>query len=279
MDALTKQLNTVLKLTSDELMTDQTINHKTPLDIDITVHEQTSHPPWSDFDLTVEQFPVLPLEVVNYYCRTHFDDEDFVYVQFELPQAIQSIIAGSGCMDIIAYMRQILVTMINGDVTYAPHVIDTYSRIISLYDKVLDYNMIIEAEMEPDADLWPDTYLDEVSKVCSTIGTDYNLDMDAPLYKNTAPYYREIYYGLSLIISQLNMICDYYYNKCGISNPNEFLKYHRERFMRLVNNLCIIMIHNYFMWAHVEFKGDEEDVINTFDSHDPDTVWQLKYLN
>ena len=307
MDELTTQLNASLTLTSDEItvctglqaqcnatgvtqilipplvglefsvsgMADQ--HDKTPLDIDITIHEQISRPSWSDFNLTIEQFPVLPLEVVNYYCRTHFDDEDFVYVQFELPPAIQSIISGSGCVDIIAYMRQTLAAMIDGDLVYAPHVIDTHSRIINLYDKVLDYNMTIEAEMEPDAELWPETYLSDVYTVCNTIRRNYNLDMTAPLYKDTQPYYREIYYGLSLIIRQLTMICDYYYNKCGIINPVDFLKHHCERFMRLVNNLCIIMIHNYFMWAQIDFKEDEEAVINTFDSHNPDTVWQLKY--
>jgi hypothetical protein len=249
--------------------------------MDITIHEQTSRPSWADFNLSVEQFPVLPLEVVNYYCRTHFDDEDFVYVQFELPQAIQNIIAGSGCVDIIAYMRQNLATMINGNLVYAPHVLDTLSHIINLYDKVLDYNMTIDGEMEPDADLWPKTYLLDVYTVCNTISRNYNLDMTAPLYKDTQPYYREIYYGLSLIISQLNMICDYYYNKCDISNLVDFLKHHRERFMRLVNNLCIIMIHNNFMWSQVEFKEDvsgmEEEYINPFETHNPDTVWQLKY--
>ena len=280
MDELTTQLNASLKLTSDEIMTIQTINHKTPLDMDITIHEQISRPSWSDFNLTIEQFPVLPLEVVNYYCRTHFDDEDFVYVQFELPPAIQSIIAGSGCVDIIAYMRQPLSSMIDGDLVYAPHVIDTYSRIINLYDKVLDYNMTIEAEMEPDADLWPETYLLDVYTVCNTISRNYNLDMTAPLYKDTQPYYREIFYGLSLIIRQLTMICDYYYNKRSVSNPGDFLKHHRERFMRLVNNLCIIMIHNNFMWVQVEFKEDvdmEDECMNPFETHNPGAMWQLKY--
>jgi hypothetical protein len=276
MDELATRLNAVLEITSDEIMTTPHNKDKTPLDIDITIHEQTSRPPWADFVLPVEQFPVLPLEVVNYYCRTHFDDEDFVYVQFELPQAIQSIIASSGCSDIILYLRQTLATMVNGDVEYERHVIDTHERIIGLYDKVLDYNMTIEAEMEPDADLWPNTYLDEVSNVCSTIVTGYNLDMNAPLYKNTAPYYREIYYGLGLIISQLCMICDYYYNKQGISNPINFSKHHRERFMRLVNNLCIIMIHNNFMWSNTLFRDDMDEYIDPYESQ-PDAIWYLKY--
>jgi hypothetical protein len=269
MDELSKHMNTALNINATE----------TPLDIDITIHEQNMKPSWADFNLTVEQLPVLPLEVVNYYCRTHFDDEDFVYVQFELPQAIQSIIATSGCVDIIAYMRQTLATMIAKGAEYEPYVIDTYSRIINLYDKVLDYNMTIEAEMEPDEDLWPETYVLDVYTVCSTISSNYNLDMDAEHYKDTQPYYREIYYGLGLIIQQLTMICTYYYNKCGITKPSAFLKLHRTRFMRLVNNLCIIMIHNHFMWDQVEFKADMdvEDVINPFETRDPDTVWQLKY--
>jgi hypothetical protein len=130
--------------------------------------------------------------------------------------------------------------------------------------------------MEPDTDLWPDTYLDEVSKVCTTINSKYNLDMDAPLYKNTAPYYREIYYGLGLIIRQLSMIYDYYYNKQGITNPINFSKHHRVRFMRLVNNLCIIMIHNNFVWSNTEFNADIDDYVDPYESQ-PDVAWYLKY--
>lgn len=275
MDELAQRMNTALNL-------EDTPEKKTTLDIDITVHEQISRPPWADFDLPVEQFPVLPLEVVNYYCRTHFDDEDFIYVQFELPPAIQNIIAQSGCVDVITYMRQTLASMIdNPDVEYAPHVIDTYTRIIGLYDKVLDYNMTIEAEMEPDADLWPDAYLSDVYTVCNTISSKCVLDMYDPMYKNTVPYYREIYYGLGLIIYQLTMICDYYLNKRNITSPAHFLKRHSDRFMRLVNNLCIIMIHNNFMWCQTDVNAMEdiadEPAYNPFESHEPDTAWRLKY--
>ena len=271
MDELAQRMNTALNL---EYMPEK----KTTLDIDIAIHEKTSQPSWVDFNLSVEQFPVLPLEVVNYYCRTHFDDEDFIYVQFELPQVIQNIIATSGCTDIIAYMRQTLTTMINGDAIYDPHVIDTYLRIINLYDKVLDYNMTIEAEMEPDVELWPETYVSDVYTVCNTISSNYNLDMDDALYKDTKPYYREIYYGLSLIIRQLIMICDYYLNKHNITSPGHFLKQHQTRFMRLVNNLCIIMIHNNFMWSQTDvYEMEDEPAYNPFESHEPDTAWRLKY--
>lgn len=275
MDELTKYMNTALNITDNMSGVPEIKN--TVLDIDITVHEQISRPLWADFDLPVEQFPVLPLEVVNYYCRTHFDDEDFIYVQFELPLAIQNIIAQSGYVDVISYMRQTLTEMIdNPDVEYAQHVIDVYTRIIGLYDKVLDYNMTIEAEMEPDAELWPDTYLSDVYSVCNTISSKCVLDMYDPMYKNTMPYYREIYYGLGLVIYQLTMICDYYLNKQGITSPVHFLKRHRDRFMRLVNNLCIIMIHNNFMWGQTDVI-DMEAENNPFESHDPDASWQLKY--
>jgi hypothetical protein len=32
------------------------------------------------------------------------------------------------------------------------------------------------------------------------------------------------------------------------------------------------------MWAQIEFKEDAEDeYINPYETHNPDTVWQLKY--
>lgn len=274
MDEITKRMNTSLNITDNT-------EHKNQInDLDI-IHEQTMQTLCDNFNLQMQT--ELPLEVVNYYCRTHFDDEDFVYVQFELPQAIQNIIANSGCADIVTYMRQTLKEMIdNSDVEYDTDVIDTYARIINIYDKVLDYNMTIEAEMEPDAELWPDTYVSDVYTVCNTINSKCILDMYNPLYKNTTPYYREIYYGLGLIIYQLMMICDYYINKYNITTPYHFQKRHMNRFMRLVNNLCIIMIHNNFMWSQADCIEDIDSNItysHPFETHEPDTTWRLKFSN
>lgn len=271
MDELTQYMDTALNISETH----------TPLDIDITVHEQMTHLNIDNFNLPVDKFPVLPLEVINYYCRTHFDDEDFVYVKFELPPAIQNIITSSGYSDIILYMKKSLENMQLNVGNYEPHVIDVYTRIIGLYDKVLDYNMTIEAEMEPDADLWPASYLSDVYAICNTLSSKCVLDMYDPMYKNIVPYYREIYYGLGLIIYQLTMICDYYLNKRSITSPDQFLKRHMERFMRLVNNLCIIMIHNNFMWCQTEVHEMEdmenESEYNPFESHEPDAAWRLKY--
>lgn len=241
----------------------------TLLDNNITMHEQTARPEWQDFNLPVAGFPVLPLEVVNYYCRTHFDDEDFIYVRFELPMAIQTIITESGFPDIIHFMQN---DYEKNKESYDAHVRDSYEIIIKLFDKVIDWNMSIDAEMEPPEDLLSPNYVRDVYTLCNIIRSKYNLNMYDPLYKNITPYYREIYYGLGLIVCQLGMICDYYLNIRQITEVRHFSKRHQDRFMRLVNNLCIIMIHNNISWSHSDYFCDAED---PFTFEDPDSSWRL----
>ena len=65
---------------------------------------------------------------------------------------------------------------------------------------------------------------------------------------------QELSYGLGIIISQLQIIMHFYeYQGCNIYQLTE---QHIQRFVRLVNNLCVIMIYLKFCTTH--FNANKE---------------------
>ena len=67
---------------------------------------------------------------------------------------------------------------------------------------------------------------------------------------------QELSYGLGIIVSQLQVIIHFYeYNGYNIYNLTE---QHIQRFIRLVNNLCVIMIYLKFCATHFPQKKNKE---------------------
>jgi hypothetical protein len=186
--------------------------------------------------LEMDKFDVLPLEIVNFYCRTWFDDEDFIYVKFELPQAIQSCLAHERS-DIITWLKKDADKL--QDVSATVSIV--YNHIIWLFDKVLDYYMAIDADCFPDEETWLYELVCRANDIIFYLKRDYNMNILSSMYTGVHPYYREVYYGLGIIITQLEMIGEYYKGRIL-----EMKERHRARYMRLINNLCIIFIHNRF---------------------------------
>ena len=201
---------------------------------------------------------ILPLEVVNDYCREHFDDEDFIYVKFELPQAIQDILSHER-VDIINYMRNDLAAMVSNP-AYSQCVRTVYGQIIWLYDKLMDFYMD-----EDGYEAWEYEMKLRVAEVCHLLTYYYNMDMNHELYKDVNPYGKEIYYGLGLILTQLEFINKFY------AGGKPMSKRHLYRYIRLVNNMCIIFIHNRFSCfeSGAATEPYEEPMVNP--------SWMLKY--
>ena len=248
------------------------------LDNQIEIYESSTQPAWQDFNLPVDEFPVLPLEVVNYFCRTHFDDEDFIYCRFDLPPAIQQLIANSGVRDINQFMHMDLQDA-QREGLLTPDALTVYEFVISIFDIVQDYIMTQDAEQVPEPELWPSSFMQDVFSVCNILFGTCNFNMYDPMYKGLMPYYREIYYGLGLIITQLDLITKYYLKR-NVHTPALFSDRHQDRYMRLVNNLCIIMIHNRFTWRDYVLAGPESSSSMTTEPDYPEPVnMMLKKLD
>jgi hypothetical protein len=180
-------------------------------------------------------YNLLPLEVANYYCKTYFDDEDFIYIRLELPDRILSQGSHNGREDLIEFLASAERPQGNGEI---------FHKLATLYQYVIGYYNMQDIETTPLDSYWPVDFLQQVVNVCMTITGNCDMDVTTPDYDYLNTYNREVFYGLGLIIQQIRLISMYY----GIgATMAQFRDRHAIRFIRLVNNLCVIMLYvNYY---------------------------------
>jgi hypothetical protein len=189
------------------------------------------------------QYKYLPLEVHNTYCSRYFDDEDFIYTKLVIPNIVldelckkYNIIAND-LIDIIDYMKN--------DPLKEDEDIDNYGvmiKILYIYSSVLKYynheSWVNESTKltEFDTELFNDLNL--IIKIMKEKIT-FNTEDEA--FQACDKIYQEIAYGLHLIMNHMKILMNHYKKyKCGLEN---FSFNHRNRFIRLLNNFCVIMIY------------------------------------
>jgi hypothetical protein len=227
--AVTDQLDTLIeqmesaKLASSQAHTENTIQNESRL------------------------YNLLPLEVANYFCKTYFDDEDFIYVRLELPDRIlsQSSHHSNGREDLIEFLANAERPLGNGKI---------FNKLATLYQYVIGYYNMHDMEAIPPDSYWPVDFLHQVVSVCMTITGNCDMDITTPDYDYLNAYNREVFYGLGLIIQQIRLISMYYGLGASLA---QFKDRHAIRFIRLVNNLCVIMIYvNYYFDEFEELHTD-----------------------
>jgi hypothetical protein len=204
-------------------------------------------------------YNLLPLEVANYFCKTYFDDEDFIYVRLELPDRILSQCShhGNGREDLIEFLANVERPLGNGEI---------FNKLATLYQYVIGYYNMQDMEAIPPDSYWPADFLQQVVQVCMTITGNCDMDITTPDYDYLNAYNREVFYGLGLIIQQIRLISIYYGLRASLA---QFKDQHALRFIRLVNNLCVIMIY-------VNYYFDEFQEIHTDYSQIPDE-WRMGF--
>jgi hypothetical protein len=203
-------------------------------------------------------YNLLPLEVANYFCKTYFDDEDFIYVRLELPDRIisQGSHHGNGREDLIEFLANAERPLGNGEI---------FNKLATLYQYVIGYYNMQDMEAIPPDSYWPSDFLQLVVSVCMTITGNCDMDITTPGYDYLNAYNREVFYGLGLIIQQIRLISLYYGLGASLA---QFKDRHAIRFIRLVNNLCVIMIY-------VNYYFDEFEELHTDYPHIPDE-WRIR---
>ena len=183
--------------------------------------------------------------MANYYCKTYFDDEDFIYIRLELPDRILSQGSHHGREVLIVFFASAERPLANSDI---------FHKLATLYQYVIGYYNMQDIEVTPGDSYWPSDFLQLVVSVCMTITGNCDMDITTPDYDYLNAYNREVFYGLGLIIQQIRLISMYY----GINTTlTQFSDRHATRFIRLVNNLCVIMIYvNYYFDEFPELHMD-----------------------
>lgn len=194
-------------------------------------------------------YNLLPLEVANYYCKTYFDDEDFIYVRLELPDRILSKGCHYGREDLIEFLANAERPLGNCEI---------FNKLATLYQYVIGYYNMQDIEVTAPDTYWPMDFLQLVVSVCMTITGNCDMNITTPHYDYLNAYNREVFYGLGLIIHQIRLISMYY----GIgASLAQFRDRHAVRFIRLVNNLCVIMLYvNYYFNEFPELQMDHPEM-------------------
>lgn len=204
---------------------------------------------------TYEKFKTekyIPLEISNAFCHKFFDDEDFVYIKLQLPQKILDFIAHHSNGDILDYFSSI------ADSNYNKEVFDNsdiYYNIVSVYQYAINYYQNEHLSPIDRIKVFPLGYFKWLSHIIYVLKRELRFTPDTlNTFYEMSKIDQELSYGLHIIISQLQIIIHFYENQgCNIYQLTE---QHIQRFLRLVNNLCVIMV--YLKFCANQFKNSEE---------------------
>lgn len=239
-------------------------------------------------DALVCKMPIIPIEVMQYYATEYFDDEDFIYQEFTLPECIidavqdyqRDINGGEYSME--PYHTQVAQYLIK---CYMEHevtnehspIFPILRRIIILFESMIHYYTMVE-ESGPDYidanniyDFVEPGFETMLYTTAEAIENLIQLNPESDEYQTIHQYSKETVYGLGLIIRQIKRILEVYSQTLGIHTIADGIhKQHIVRLFRLTNNMCVIMI--FFFLVHdeaLESCGDIEDPNETINYDDP----------
>lgn len=204
---------------------------------------------------TYEKFKVekyIPLEVSNAFCHKFFDDEDFVYIKLQLPHKILEYIAHQGNGDILDYFSSIANDTTNREKFDNS---DIYYNIVSVYQYTINYYQNEHISPIDRIKLFPLGYFKWVSHIVYILKRELRFIPETlNTFYEMSKIDQELSYGMNIITAQLQIIMHFYeYQGCNIYQLTE---QHIQRFVRLVNNLCVIMIYLKFCATH--FNANKE---------------------
>ena len=198
---------------------------------------------------TYDKFKVekyIPLEVRNAFCNSYFDDEDFVYIKLQLPQKILDLIAHHSNGDILDYFSSIANNNGNSEMFDNS---DVYYNIVSVYQYAINYYQNEHLSPINRIKVFPLGYFKWISHIVYLLKKELRFTPDTlNTFYEMSKIDQELSYGMNIITAQLQIIMHFYeYQGCNIYQLTE---HHIQRFMRLVNNLCVIMIYFKFRTTH-----------------------------
>jgi hypothetical protein len=179
------------------------------------------------------------LEVPNIYCSIYFDDEDFVYAKLRFADNIMETCN----VDFLAYIMQHNLVINPTDLSLNPNLI--FAKILYLYqNSQAYYNSLRHLRPLERAARLPSDLLNWISNITNILRQ--LLDSKLFAYKANQfmsnDLFKELLYGLDLINCHIKLLCNHY-NARGLNLKfTNISESHLKKLMRLVNNMCIIII-------------------------------------
>lgn len=220
----------------------------------------------NDEDEKFNQNKYLPLEVSNYYCKTYFDDEDFVYTKLKLPDIILNNLSErikyDKCFSLIDFFKKLHMNdsiyrnkyLINKNNSYTFDNYDIYLQIVKIYINYLKFNSKLY-ERVVDWSIFGNNLNQTLDEIFQTMRDKISFDYLSDDFKDMEQIYKEVTFGIRLIMLQMDIIRNYY-RKHNLSFQNYSVK-HQNRFVRLLNNFCVIMIFIKFATFNIDLKLDD----------------------
>ena len=179
------------------------------------------------------------LGVPNVYCSKYFDDEDFVYARMKFSESLDDELD----LNLMTYIQIHKLTISPLDLSLNPNSI--FGKILYLYQHTQAYYTSLRylRPLERAARL-PTDLLEWINNTITIIRYLLDNDLFNYTFNELIPeeMYRELCYGLNLVICHARLLCNHYYlnNQQGLKNMEEK---HLKKIMRIVNNMCVIMIY------------------------------------
>lgn len=190
------------------------------------------------------------LEVPNIYCGRYYDDEDFIYTKFAFSSASNADKMNRIDDTELNYLNYIIkhnlvinnVSIdLNSNVIIAK-ILYIYQYVKSYYTSLRHLRLVERLQYMP---------VDLLVWIFNTVDT-IRILLDNNLFNYTAnenlslEMYQEMIYGLGLITCHIRLICNHYRVQVVDILGNVIDKMdenHLKKLMRLVNNLCVIIIY------------------------------------
>ena len=201
-----------------------------------------------DLDIKLDEHDTSPYRcfgIPNIYCKDllgDFDDEDFIFNRYDLPNYIKKYIKHNN--SIADYVNHFCIgngIVINYCDTYnSPELL--YAKILYIYHYVYYYYKDLK-HLKPTERLshLPDNLLYFVENVLTILKTMVNEDElnSKELVAIENIYFKELIYGLHIIIKELSNLLQHY-QYCKLWHLDNT---HVKLFFKMVNNLCVIIIY------------------------------------
>jgi hypothetical protein len=203
----------------------------------------------------------ISLEVANFYCKEYFDDEDFIYMTFELPYDLLDEIIHSANSSIIDYFYSFMIHNVNieNDNDYERLFLNLYNNCINIYDVILSH--LMPSWYCDDSPHDPDDYCKfdkEWTNICRQFLQNINYVLLNEINDSTLEYLsnynQEVYIGMCIIVKKLEDIFNYFNDKEQLNDFYDNDKDYRHISVRIINNLCVILL--YLRFYYLNEKGE-----------------------
>ena len=225
---------------------DSETNENIELNQDIEPNEDDAD--IEDLDIKLDEHDTSPYRcfgIPNIYCKDllgDFDDEDFIFNRYDLPNYIKKYIKHNN--SIVDYVNHFCIgngIVINYCDTYnSPELL--YAKILYIYHYIYHYYKDLK-HLKPVERLshLPDNLLYFVENVLTILKTMINEDElnSKELVAIENIYFKELIYGLHIIIKELSNLLQHY-QYCKLWHLDNT---HVKLFFKMVNNLCVIIIY------------------------------------